>query len=85
MRYTNLYGKPQGNEIVWGRLIVRVVGIHKFKKVAYFDSYLDAQSVFDQWMKENDSIPNKEIEKSIDGDDCGLLTLAEFVHRTGYR
>lgn len=68
-----------------GRLIVRVVGIHKFKKVAYFDSYLDAQSVFDQWMKENNSVPNKEIEESIDGNDAGLLTLAEFVHRTRNR
>jgi hypothetical protein len=85
MRYTNFYGKPQGNEIVWGRLIVRVVGIHKFKKVAYFDSYLDAQSVFDQWMKENDSVANKDIEKSINSYDAGLLTLAEFVHRTGKR
>jgi len=50
---TELYGKPQGNEMVWGRLILRMVGVHKFKKVAYFDSYLDANRVFYEWLEEN--------------------------------
>ena len=51
--YTELYGKPQGNELIWGRLILRMVGIHKFKKVAYFDNYHDANKAFYEWLEEN--------------------------------
>jgi len=51
--YTELYGKPQGNEIIWGRLILRVVGVYKFKKVAYFDNYFDANQAFYEWLEEN--------------------------------
>lgn len=83
MKYTEMWGKPEGNELIWGRLILRMVGVHRFKKVAYFDNYLDAQSAFNEWLKENDSIPNNEIENSLDVEDQGLLELAEFVHRTG--
>jgi hypothetical protein len=53
MKYTELYGKPQGNELIWGRLILRMIGPHKFKKVAYFDSYLEANRVFYEWLEEN--------------------------------
>ena len=53
MKYTELWGKPQGNELIWGRLILRMVGLHKFKKVAYFDSYSDANDAFYQWLGEN--------------------------------
>jgi hypothetical protein len=51
--YTELYGKPQGNELICGRLILRMVGVYKFKKVAYFDSYLEANKVFYEWLEEN--------------------------------
>jgi hypothetical protein len=52
-KYTKLWGKPQGNELIWGRLILRMVGVHTFKKVAYFDSYIDAQRAFEEWLREN--------------------------------
>lgn len=52
-KYTELWGKPQGNELICGRLILRMVGIYKFKKVAYFDSYADANDAFYQWLGEN--------------------------------
>ncbi len=48
-----LYGRPQGNEMIDGRLILRMIGPFKFKKVAYFDSYLEANRVFYEWMEEN--------------------------------
>lgn len=51
--HTELYGKPQGNELIWGRLILRMVGIHEFKKVAYFNNYADANRAFYEWMEEN--------------------------------
>ena len=51
--HTHKYGKIQGDELIWGRLILRMVGIHKFKKVAYFDNYADANRVFYEWIKEN--------------------------------
>ena len=43
----------QGDELIWGRLILRMVGVHRFKKVAYFDSYLDANKAFYEWLEEN--------------------------------
>jgi hypothetical protein len=52
-KYTELWGEPQGNALIWGRLILRMVGIHKFKKVAYFDSYCDANRAFYEWLEEN--------------------------------
>jgi hypothetical protein len=53
MKYTDKYGQPQGNEMVYGRLILRMIGPFKFKKVAYFDSYLEANRVFYEWLEEN--------------------------------
>ncbi len=53
MKYTNLYGQPQGNELIWGRLILRMIDIHRFEKVAYFDSYSEANKVFYEWLDEN--------------------------------
>ena len=50
---THKYGKPQGNEMVYGRLIVRMIGVHRFEKVAYFDSYLEANRIFYEWLEEN--------------------------------
>ena len=47
-----LYGVPQGNELVWGRLILRQTETHKFKKIAYFDNYLDANNAFHEWLEE---------------------------------
>jgi hypothetical protein len=52
-KYSEIWGKPQGNELIWGRLILRMVGVHKFKKVAYFDSYEAANSAFNEWLEEN--------------------------------
>jgi hypothetical protein len=50
---THKYGKIEGNELIWGRLILRMIGLHKFKKVAYFDSYLEANKIFYEWLEEN--------------------------------
>ena len=50
---THKYGKPQGNEMIYGRLILRMIGLHRFEKVAYFDSYLEANRVFYEWIGEN--------------------------------
>jgi hypothetical protein len=52
-KYSKMWGEPEGNELIWGRLILRMVGVHKFKKVAYFDSYLDANKAFYEWLEEN--------------------------------
>lgn len=51
--HTHKYGKMQGNEMIDGRLILRMIGSYKFKKVAYFDSYLEANKVFYEWLEEN--------------------------------
>jgi hypothetical protein len=48
-----MWGRPEGNELIWGRLILRMVGVHKFKKVAYFDNYNDANRAFYEWLEEN--------------------------------
>ena len=51
--HTHKYGKVQGNELIDGRLILRMIGPNKFKKVAYFDNYLEANRVFYEWLEEN--------------------------------
>ena len=51
--HTHKYGKPQGNELIWGRFILRMVGPHKFRKVDYFSSLSEANKVFYEWMEEN--------------------------------
>jgi hypothetical protein len=51
--HTQKYGKMKGNELIWGRFILRMIGSYKFKKVAYFDSYLEANKVFYEWLEEN--------------------------------
>jgi hypothetical protein len=52
--HTRKYGKMQGNEMIYGPLILRMVGpFNRFEKVAYFDSYLQANKVFYEWMEEN--------------------------------
>lgn len=53
MKYTEKYGKPQGNEMVYGRFILRMIGPHKFKKVDYFSSLSEANKVFYEWLEEN--------------------------------
>lgn len=61
MNYTKQWGKPQGNELIWGRLILRMVGVHRFKKVAYFDNYViheghkQKKDHPDEWKRENES------------------------------
>ena len=79
MTYNEKWGEPQGNEVVWGRLIVRMLGPGKFKKVAYFHSYLDANASFESWMKENNTKATIQID---DPNSIDLLTITEFVHRT---
>lgn len=51
--HTRKYGKIQGNEMIDGRLILRMIDINRFEKVAYFDSYLQANRVFYEWLEEN--------------------------------
>lgn len=52
MKYIKLWGYPQGNELIWGRLILRQIDTYKFKKIAYFDSYTEANTAFNDWIDE---------------------------------
>lgn len=51
--HTHKYGKMEGNELIWGRFILRMVGPHKFKKVDYFSSLSEANKAFYEWLEEN--------------------------------
>jgi thioester reductase-like protein len=51
--HTQKYGKMEGNELMGGRFILRMVGPHKFKKVDYFSSLSEANKAFYEWMEEN--------------------------------
>ncbi len=51
--YTNKYGKPQGNEMVYGKDIIRRIDIFEFNVVDRFKSSKEAHQTYKDWMKEN--------------------------------
>lgn len=51
--WTDLLGKPQGNESVDGHHIVREYELHQFRILWSFDSHTQAHNCFDAWLKEN--------------------------------
>lgn len=53
--WTDLLGKPQGNEMVWGSEIIREVGLHRFTTLWTFDNNTQAVNCFEHWLKENDN------------------------------
>jgi hypothetical protein len=47
-----LYGVPQGNELVWGNYMLRQTGIQRFKKIALFNSFEEARETYYSWLDE---------------------------------
>jgi len=58
--YTEKYGKPQGNELVYGADIIRRVDTFEFHTIDRFMSSKDAQTTYAEWMKENGCSPFNE-------------------------
>jgi hypothetical protein len=52
---TDLLGKPQGNELVWGKEIIRRVAQFDFKTLWVFDNHTQAKESFNSWKEENDN------------------------------
>jgi hypothetical protein len=52
--YTEKYGQPQGNELVYGKDIIRRIDTFEFRLIDRFKSSRAAYMAYDQWMKEND-------------------------------
>lgn len=52
--WTELLGKPQGNEYVDETYIVREIDLHKFMVLWSFGSEQVAIECFEAWLKEND-------------------------------
>jgi hypothetical protein len=53
MKYTEKYGQPQGNEMVYGNDIIRRIDTFEFRLIDRFKSTRAAYMAYDQWMKEN--------------------------------
>jgi len=53
--WTDLLGKPQGNEMVWGSEIIREISLHRFTTLWAFDNNTQAVNVFKEWLKENNN------------------------------
>lgn len=51
--WTELLGKPQGNEMVWGSEIIREAGLHRFTTLWTFDNNTQALENYATWLKEN--------------------------------
>jgi hypothetical protein len=47
--WTDLLGKPQGNECVDGKDIVREVSLHQFRILWSFDSNQEANRIYTYW------------------------------------
>lgn len=52
--WTELLGKPQGNEYVYESDIVREVSLHQFRILWSFGSEEVATECFNAWLKENE-------------------------------
>jgi hypothetical protein len=70
MKYTEKYGQPQGNELVYGTDIIRreiyesdnpyLVSLHsKISVIDHFKSSKDAHTAYKNWMAENNLPDNK--------------------------
>lgn len=62
---TELYGRPQGNELVVGNEIIRRTGILKYSVIDRFISDKDASRVYQEWMKENNLTYNHRYTKRL--------------------
>jgi len=54
MTFTEKYGKPQGNELVYGADIIRRVDTFEFNLVDRFLSQKEAKKAYQEWLDEND-------------------------------
>ena len=52
-KYTKLLGQPQGDEMIWGREILRMKSNGKFTRLLMCQSYSEASTIFYSWLKEN--------------------------------
>jgi len=59
MTYTEKWGKPQGNELVYGKDIIRRTDTFEFSVIDRFISSKDAHSAYKNWMAENNLPDNK--------------------------
>jgi hypothetical protein len=60
MTFTEKYGKPIGNEIVYGKDIIRRIDTFEFTLVDRFLSNKQANEAYQSWLKENDMSPSKK-------------------------
>ena len=65
MKYTEKYGQPQGNELVYGKDIIRRTDTFEFSVIDRFMTSKDAHNAYAQWMKEN-NIPDKKSKHHLD-------------------
>ena len=54
--WTDLLGKPQGNEIPYGREIIRQVGPFEFVTLWKTSTNKLAAQIFDEWIEENKEV-----------------------------
>jgi len=76
--YTEKYGQPQGNELVYGKDIIRQVDAFEFILIDRFETNKAALIAYNEWMDENDPIPSVggwKYIKPIVGWDNGPITI----------
>jgi hypothetical protein len=56
--WTDLLGKPQGNENVDGKDIVREVDLHRFKILWSFNSNQEANWIYTYWTTMENNLEN---------------------------
>ena len=71
MKYNDKWGKPQGNELVYGHDIIRRLDTFEFNLIERFKSSRAAHLAYNEWMKENEW----NYAKPIIGWDNGPVTI----------
>jgi hypothetical protein len=77
MKYTEKYGQPQGNELVYGKDIIRRTDTFEFNLIERFKSSRAAHFAYKEWMKENEW----NYVKPIVGWDNGPVTIDSWGNK----
>ena len=58
-----LYGRPKGNEFVYGKEIIRPIGLFDYDTIDIFQTHKEANAAFEDWITESGELDFADGEK----------------------